>query len=927
MKTCHYCGGNNHDSAKICLICGRDLQSGEQQTPASSMNGHSPAGHSMSAWTSPRPESPLVGLTLIGPALALFLLGLSILLAPSMEYFYDLALPDMYNSGLIGGLWIAGAIGILCFMLVRMRGLSVVRKGYYMLLRDEEWTTDSRPVNLYKRYRKRMSGWYCFLWLIPVALFAFIAVLFYMGSFALYILFIGIRINLPDVQDPVPYIMLAVLGIAFLLVQFFVSLRSTLEFRRYEAALRGEAKTGVFRHHTGLAAAMDARYYPQPEAPAVYLLAIPPVLSLVFFALTVLLAPSTRYFLGMPLPRFAHPGMIALFMLVPAAVLLVFMIRGFFKQRSVNRGYLEALHMDEHTPYSQNLENYAHYQERACSFVRSLLWLLPVALFLLVMQFMYVSSYASYMIILGQYRLNLPDVENPIPYVLLSLLSIVFLAILFFVSASKAREYRLSDIRNKKRIQEENAKAQMQPEAEVTLLAEEDAAEGGIWGDAPVETAAPVSETVEPEIPAFETAETDPVASETADVDSAFSDFSFFLDGDDAYETADSTESVAETAIETEAMPTIAGEGNEFSRLYEIDASEANAPTDNRYAANLHQLCEWFLQFARANGFEPELSSARALLAAMAASRVIFLQTSNDAEAAFAKTLARFFGSNAPVVEVKEDWRSPGSLLFDGCGSSKRASECLCGMYRAAYHKDSFCVLTLTDAEQAEVTDYLTDLFAYAENPKHAYKLPLVDETSASLPNRAVFCPETDKQAAGVYMDMPTNVWCLVVSPESANLRVPETGYMTGAAMSVKLRGKACEPTAEENTFQGLSAATFRRQVRGITERCFLPEEQWKKFDRIENFLHERTGIRFDNRLMRRLEKFSSAFMAVDNDANQILDAMLEAVFLPLITEMDPAKLQSIDGSADICETMALAFGADNIPFCMHALRELGYEA
>ena len=85
--------------------------------------------------------------------------------------------------------------------------------------------------------------------------------------------------------------------------------------------------------------------------------------------------------------------------------------------------------------------------------------------------------------------------------------------------------------------------------------------------------------------------------------------------------------------------------------------------------------------------------------------------------------------------------------------------------------------------------------------------------------------------------------------------------------------------------------------------------------------------MRFDNRLMRRLENFSSAYLAVNNDANQILDAMLEAVFLPMIAGLDPDALGSIDGSAGICETMALSFGADNIPYCMQTLHELGFQA
>ena len=176
-------------------------------------------------------------------------------------------------------------------------------------------------------------------------------------------------------------------------------------------------------------------------------------------------------------------------------------------------------------------------------------------------------------------------------------------------------------------------------------------------------------------------------------------------------------------------------------------------------------------------------------------------------------------------------------------------------------------------------------------------------------------------------MRLPENIWCLAVSSDAKSFAAPASGFGTGSALTVSLRGKACEPVEAGAAEAGLSASELSRLVRGLPEHYFLPEEQWKKFDRVEEFLQARAGVRFDNRLMRRLENFSSAYLAVDNDANQILDAMLEAVFLPMIAELDHAALGSIDGSAGICETMALAFGADNIPCCMQALHELGFEA
>jgi hypothetical protein len=320
----------------------------------------------------------------------------------------------------------------------------------------------------------------------------------------------------------------------------------------------------------------------------------------------------------------------------------------------------------------------------------------------------------------------------------------------------------------------------------------------------------------------------------------------------------------------------------------------------------------------------PELSSVRALMAALATSRVVFIRTCDDASATFAKILPQFFGSNAPVMEVTSAWNSVEPLLFNTTLASKRASDGLCGLYRANYVGDIVSMLTLTHVERGSSKDYLKDMLAYSESPEHKCRMQVLD---ARLSDEKL-CAKVEAGDDGVYLPLSQNIWCLAVSDDAKNFYAPSEGYTTGAALTVSLRGKSCDATNDGAlASSGLCASDFARLTRDITDRHFLPEEQWKKFDRVESFLQKRAGIRFDNRLMCRLETFSSAYLAMNDDANQILDAMLEAFFLPMISRLDPGLLDSIEGGAGIRETVALSFGADNVPSCMQMLQELGFEA
>lgn len=904
MKTCLYCGGNNADTATICMICGRDLHTGDH---VSRGNGLMTAEERRVAarLALPRPESIYASLLLLVPILVLFLMGLAFIFEPSMDYFYDLKLPEARNVGLTGGGLILASLVALFWMIARTTQSCRAHTGYQMILREE--SGDENPIiGAYHNYRARVTRMTCLLWLAPIAIFVGFIFMMLMGSVAYYLNIGVVSIPLPTVEDPIPYVCLLLVGLVFLVIRFVVALRVTLTYRRYDRFLRGEDVKGFDSIRTGMAAALDAREFPQPETPFIYLLALPAVLVMILFSVAVAIAPNAERFMGMSTPLFYNSFGAAFLLFSISAAMGLAVGLCFRRQRAVVRGYLEALRMDEDTPFSADLEKYAHYQKQACDFY-CFLWLLPVVAFLCVMQLFYVSSYARYATILGQYKFILPRVTEPLPYMLLSVVAIIFLAILFVLSLNNTVAYRRSDAANRKRHREAQERAEAEAAAIAAAATAEEAAaeeaaaaqETGLWGDYEMAT----EDSDETETPSTDTA-----AKPAAELD----DFGFFLHTDEMAHP------------EPEVAPVYALDPlDPLERLRGIDAYDTAPVMATRRATNLHQLCDWFVSFARANGYEPEISSARALLAAMATSRVVFIRTRDEASAAFAATLSKFFGSNAPVGEVTAAWESPDDLLFHTTYGSKRASDCLCGLYRANYAGDAMCALTLTNAQQGRADLYLKDILAYAEKPERADRMPILNEPlSASKLSAKVTADE-----CGVYMTMSENIWCLAVSSDAKKYAIPAAGYTTGSALAVCLRGKACEPVAEEGETAGLSASEFRRLVRGISERYFLPEEQWKKFDRIENFLQSRAGVRFDNRLMRRLENFSSAYLAVNNDANQILDAMLEAVFLPMIAGLDPDALGSIDGSAGICETMALSFGADNIPYCMQTLHELGFQA
>ena len=259
MKTCLYCGGNNNDSANICVICGRDMHTGDRTVKVRDKR-------LSASWTLPRPESPYASLFLLGPILAFFLLGLAVFFGETVDWFYDLALPKVSHVGGIGGFLVFSSIALAGVMLFRLFNLMAINKGYYLLLQNDESGEARGYVRKYNAYSVRAAGFYPLFWLLPIAVLVAVAAVCFMGSFAYYVIIAGNRIALPDIYDPWPYILLAVIGIVFLVVQMVMSLKVTVAYRRCRAG--GATPNGEVAH-TGLAAALDARFYPRPQSATV----------------------------------------------------------------------------------------------------------------------------------------------------------------------------------------------------------------------------------------------------------------------------------------------------------------------------------------------------------------------------------------------------------------------------------------------------------------------------------------------------------------------------------------------------------------------------------------------------------------------------------------------------------------------------------
>ena len=112
------------------------------------------------------------------------------------------------------------------------------------------------------------------------------------------------------------------------------------------------------------------------------------------------------------------------------------------------------------------------------------------------------------------------------------------------------------------------------------------------------------------------------------------------------------------------------------------------------------------------------------------------------------------------------------------------------------------------------------------------------------------------------------------------------------------------------------------QSVEEAQDEHFLTEEYWKKLDRLEEYLIEKTGISFDNKFLRQMERYAATFIACGASKAEALDALLANRVIPFISTQKETVLdqQESDFSLHLDEI----FGFENIPLTKSAISEYG---
>ena len=288
-----------------------------------------------------------------------------------------------------------------------------------------------------------------------------------------------------------------------------------------------------------------------------------------------------------------------------------------------------------------------------------------------------------------------------------------------------------------------------------------------------------------------------------------------------------------------------------------LDDSEKEATFTEHIS--LAEVCSNFREFALSYGVNIEIISVRAIISAVASSKIVILKSANtEVLPDLLKALCAYFGSTA-ITNAKDDWKKAGDLMWKEAGDRYVVSDFTNAVHGASKSPAKMCVAILENVNAENVMSYFSDFVDYANHPTEEHEMKISDELIIKLSD---------------------NITYFVVPEEGSTQNFSKE--FINASMTVDLALSRAEKGSEVEV-KSVAFAEFNDLVKAAREDVFISEKIWKKVDELFGTISASEKFSIGNKNTLQTEKLTSVIMECGGDEAEAFTQMFVCKLVPLL--------------------------------------------
>lgn len=310
-----------------------------------------------------------------------------------------------------------------------------------------------------------------------------------------------------------------------------------------------------------------------------------------------------------------------------------------------------------------------------------------------------------------------------------------------------------------------------------------------------------------------------------------------------------------------------------------------------------------FVKYALERGYIFRIDNVRSIFSSLAASRLIITDgIESERFKEFMTVLSGYFGSETCIDRVNMSYNSADSLFFQNNSEGLRErTQMRVAFASATNNPQNIQLAALDGVEFSALPSYFAPFAEYI-------KSPLEQHTISAY---------TIQMDATSYM-VPKNLWLVLNVSETERLNaISDFAAELGSVITVYF--EKCQP--REQTWDYRQFSYY--QLEYLTEKALagsaFEEENWKKIDKLEEYVKARVPYAVGNRQWLVIEKFVFTYLALGGEETDALDAAVSARLIPQILSVLKDKLGYEDKT--LIESVEEIFGEEHTESCKRIIR------
>ena len=311
-----------------------------------------------------------------------------------------------------------------------------------------------------------------------------------------------------------------------------------------------------------------------------------------------------------------------------------------------------------------------------------------------------------------------------------------------------------------------------------------------------------------------------------------------------------------------------------------------------------------FALFAAESGCKMSATTVKQIFSSLASSRLLLIRgMSRNEFQMLMQLLGNYFDTLVHMDTVDKTYTDAGRVLFGVNEQGARYKTNVFAAIEAARNtKQGLHFAALTGVRLADLTNYFTPYMAYIRNPLSEQRVRVLN----------------DQNVETAYV-IPQNLWFVLhVCDDDHACDLPN--FVAEVATLNDFSYESVKPAAQPTHFHKFSYYQMQYLTEKLASTYAVNEDDWKKIDKLADFVKDHTDYELGNKLWLCLENYLFTYMACDGEVDSAMDAALAAKLLPSVIAALNGKMTS--GEKGLIEVMENLFGEEHLALSQKMIRD-----